>query len=165
MVLTKRVALGGMLVALAFVFGYIEFLLPLPFGIPGMKLGLANLVVLLCLYTMGAPLTAVVSLIRILLAGFTFGSVSGMLYSLAGGTLSFLIMWLCYRREHFSPIGVSMLGGILHNLGQLLVAFVMLGASGVIYYLPPLLITGAVTGFLIGTVTKLLLPQMQKLRR
>ncbi len=152
------------MVALAFVFGYIEFLLPLPFGIPGMKLGLANLVVLLCLYVSGAPLAAVVSLIRILLAGFTFGSVSGMLYSLAGGALSFLIMWLCYRGRHFSPIGVSMLGGVLHNVGQLLVAFVLLGVSGVLYYAIPLFITGAVAGFLIGVVAKLILPRMEALK-
>lgn len=162
--MTKRVALSGMMVALAFVFSYIEFLLPLPFGIPGMKLGLANLVVLLCLYTLGAPMAAVVSLIRILLAGFTFGSISGMLYSLAGGVLSFLIMWLCYRRKQFSPIGVSMLGGVLHNIGQLLVAFALLGVSGVIYYLLPLLITGAVTGFLVGTAAKLILPHMEALK-
>lgn len=159
--MSKRVALSGILVALAFVFGYIEFLLPLPIGIPGMKLGLANLIVLLCLYTLGAPMAAVVSLVRILLAGFTFGSVSGMLYSLAGGVLSFLVMWLCSRCKQFTPIGVSMLGGIMHNVGQLLVAFLLLGVSGVIYYLLPLLIAGAVTGFLIGAVGKLILPHME----
>lgn len=159
--MSKRVALGGVMVALAFVFGYIEFLLPLPIGIPGMKLGLANLVVLLCLYVLGVPLASVISLIRVLLAAFTFGSISGMLYSLAGATLSFLVMWPCSRSRHFSPIGVSMLGGIMHNIGQLVVAFLMLGVSGVLYYLVPLLLAGAVTGFVIGTVTQLLIPRME----
>ena len=159
--MSKRVALGGVLVALAFVFGYIEFLLPLPIGIPGMKLGLANLVVLLCLYTMGAPMAAVVSLIRILLATFIFGSVSGMLYSLAGAVLSYLVMWPASRCRALSPVGVSMLGGIMHNVGQLIVAFLMLGAAGVLYYVLPLLIAGAVTGFVIGMSAKLLLPRVE----
>ena len=161
--MSKRVALGGVLVALAFVFGYIEFLLPLPVGIPGMKLGLANLVVLLCLYTMGIPMAALVSLIRILLATFMFGSVSGMLYSLAGAVLSFVVMWPVSRCRSVSPIGVSILGGVMHNVGQLIVAFLLLGTAGVLYYVLPLLLAGAVAGFLIGTVTKLLLPRMERL--
>lgn len=161
----KKVALSGMLVALAFVFSYVEMLLPLPFGIPGMKLGLANLVVLLCLYSMGAPFALGVSLVRVLLAAFTFGSISGMLYSLAGAALSFVGMCICYRKSAFSPLGVSILGGVLHNIGQLAVAFAMLGVAGVLYYVLPLLITGAVTGAIIGAATKLLLPQMQKFGR
>ncbi len=161
--MSKRIALGGMLVALAFVFSYIEMLVPLPFGIPGMKLGLANLVVLLCLYSMGAPLAVTVSLVRVLLATFIFGSVSGMLYSLAGAVLSFIGMCLCYRHQHFSPIGVSVLGGVLHNIGQLLVAFALLGMGGVLYYVLPLLCAGAVTGCVIGVVTKILLPHVKQM--
>ena len=110
-------------------------------------------------------MAAVVSLVRILLAGFTFGSPYGMLYSLAGGLLSFLIMWLLYKNEKFGPVGVSVLGGILHNVGQLLVAFAFLGVSGVLYYAFPLLIAGAVTGGIIGVVTKLLLPKLEKIVR
>ncbi len=162
--MSKRVALSGTLVALAFVFSYIEFLLPLPIGIPGMKLGLANLVILLGLYTLSPSLTAVVSLVRIVLAGFIFGSFYGMLYSLAGGALSFLVMCLFYRNKAFTPVGVSMLGGVMHNVGQLLVAFALLGVSGVLYYVLPLLIAGAITGFVIGVTTRSLLPIMEKVR-
>ena len=125
--MVKRLARFGLLVALCFVFSYLEFLLPLPFGVPGMKLGLSNLVVLVALYS-GGPLTAgAVSLVRILLNGFTFGTPLGMLYSIAGGVLSFLGMWLLYKIRQFSPVGVSILGGILHNIGQLSMAFALLG--------------------------------------
>ena len=161
--MSKRVAFGGVMVALAFVFSYIEFLLPLPIGIPGMKLGLANLVVLLCLYILGAPMAVAISVVRVFLATFIFGSVSGMLYSLAGAALSFLLMWPCSRCKGISPVGVSMLGGVMHNVGQLIVAFWMLGVSGVLYYVGPLLIAGAVTGFVVGIATRMLLPRMEVL--
>ena len=159
--MVKRLARFGLLVALCFVFSYLEFLLPLPFGVPGMKLGLSNLVVLIALYS-GGPLTAgAVSLVRILLNGFTFGTPLGMLYSIAGGVLSFLGMWLLYKIRHFSPVGVSILGGILHNIGQLSVAFVLLGVAGLIYYAPILLISGAVAGFLVGLVASAVLPRLK----
>lgn len=163
--MTKRMALSALLVALAFVFGYIEFLIPLPFGIPGMKLGLANLVVLVALYVCGAPTAATVSLVRIVLGGFTFGSPFGMLYSLAGGILSFAGMALTYRSKHFSTVGVSILGGVLHNIGQLAVAFIVLGVAGVIYYLPLLLFSGALCGALIGVLTATVRRAIQKTGR
>lgn len=159
--MAKRLARFGLLVALCFVFSYLEFLLPLPFGVPGMKLGLSNLVVLVALYS-GGPLTAgAVSLVRILLNGFTFGTPLGMLYSIAGGVLSFLSMWLLYKIRHFSPVGVSILGGILHNIGQLSMAFALLGVAGLIYYAPILLISGAVAGFLVGLVASAVLPRLK----
>ncbi len=163
--MTKRVAVCGLLVALALVCGYIEFVLPLPIGIPGMKPGLANLVILTALYLLGPKTAAGISLIRIVLSTLLFGSLYGMLYSLAGGVLSLLLMAVCYRYPVFSPIGVSMLGGIAHNIGQLLVAFAFLGVAGVVSYLVPLILAGAVTGFLVGTITRLLLPQARKLMK
>lgn len=160
--MAKRLAAFGLLVALAFVFSYIEFLLPLPFGVPGMKLGLCNLVVVTAMYTMGPGAAAAISLVRILLNGFTFGTPFGMLYSLAGGILSWLIMLLCYRNRHFSTVGVSMLGGILHNIGQLLVAFALLGVAGLLYYAPILLLSGAAAGFLVGMIAAAALPRLKK---
>ncbi len=160
--MAKRLATAGLLVALCFVFSYIEFLLPLPFGVPGMKLGLSNLVVLLALYLWGPGPAACISLVRILLNGFTFGTPLGMLYSVAGGTLSFLMMWLVYKNRHFGPVGVSILGGILHNVGQLLVAFALLGVAGLLYYAPILLLSGAAAGFLVGILSAAALPKLQK---
>lgn len=159
----KTVAVFGVFTALCFVCGYIEFLLPLPFLVPGMKLGLANLVVLSALYTLGARTAASVSLVRIVLSALTFGSLYGMLYSLAGAVLSFLVMLCLYRLPCFGTVGVSIAGGICHNIGQLLVAFAFLGVGGVLTYAPVLLLSGAVTGFLIGIAVQPVLPRIKKL--
>ncbi len=159
----KTVAVFGVFAALCFVCGYIEFLLPLPFLVPGMKLGLANLVVLSALYTLGPRTAAGVSLVRIVLSALTFGSLYGMLYSLAGAVLSFLVMLCLYRLPCFGTVGVSVAGGICHNIGQLLVAFAFLGVGGVLTYAPVLLLSGAVTGFLIGIAVQPVLPRIQKL--
>ncbi len=163
--MAKKTAFYGLLVALAFVFGYIEFLLPMPFGVPGMKLGLANLILLLTLYIAGPRAAITVSIIRIVLNGFTFGSVYGMLYSFAGAVLSFIGMALTYKRPAFSPVGVSVLGGILHNIGQLLVAFLFLSVGGLLYYIPILLLSGGVTGMLIGFATVALKPKLETVWR
>lgn len=159
----KTVAVFGVFTALCFVCGYIEFLLPLPFLVPGMKLGLANLVVLSALYTLGARTAAGVSLVRIVLSALTFGSLYGMLYSLAGAVLSFLVMLCLYRLPCFGTVGVSVAGGICHNIGQLLVAFAFLGVGGVLTYAPVLLLSGAVTGFLVGIAVQPVLPRIKKL--
>jgi heptaprenyl diphosphate synthase len=145
-----KVALYGMLVALAFVFSYIEVLIPFNFQIPGIKLGLANIVVLVALYTIGYKGSFVISCIRIILTGFTFGNMFSILYSLAGGLLSFAVMSLCKKSNKFSTIGVSVAGGITHNIGQIIVASIVLETASLKYYLPALLIAGTVTGILIG---------------
>ena len=120
--MAKKTALLGMLVALAFVLSYIETLVPVNLGIPGAKLGLANLVVMVALYTLGTKEAFALSMVRILLTGLTFSSMAAMLYSFAGGLLSFAVMYLAKRSKLFSATGVSVLGGISHNAGQILVA-------------------------------------------
>lgn len=150
------------MVALAFVFSYLESLLPVFVGIPGVKLGVANGVTLVVLYLLRPRDALAISCLRILLAGFTFGSPASMLYSLAGGLLSFLVMWLCYRSERFSVVGVSMAGGVAHNVGQLLLAMVALQTRQVVWYAPVLLISGLITGALIGLLTRLLLPRLRR---
>lgn len=145
-----KVALYGMLVALAFVFSYIEALIPIPIPVPGIKLGLANIVVLVALYTIGYKGSFIISCIRIVLAGFTFGNMFSILYSLSGGILSFIVMSLCKKSKKFSTIGVSVAGGITHNIGQIMVASVVLETTALKFYLPALLIAGTVTGLLIG---------------
>ena len=146
----KQTAYYGMFVALAFVFSYIEVLIPFSFGIPGIKLGLANIVVLMALYTMGTKESFVISCVRIVLVGFTFGNMFTILYSFAGGLLSWLIMSLFKKTKKFSIVGVSIAGGITHNIGQIVVAALVLENIGIAYYLPVLLIAGSVTGFLTG---------------
>ena len=113
---TRRVAVYGLLIALAFVFGYIERILPIYLGAPGVKLGLANLVTILSLYVLGLWPAVWISLARILLSGFAFGGMSSILFSLAGAALSLLVMWICCRFSLFDMVGVSILGGVFHNL-------------------------------------------------
>ncbi|MGN0159441.1 MAG: Gx transporter family protein [Brotaphodocola sp.] len=146
----RTTAMYGMLIALAFIFSYIESMFPMPVPIPGVKLGLANLVNVVGLYTIGAAGTAAVSLVRIVLVGLTFSNMFSMFYSLAGGALSLAVMILARRTSAFSKVGVSILGGIFHNIGQLTVAALVTKTAGVFTYFPVLLLAGVVTGAVIG---------------
>lgn len=148
--IARRVALYGMLVALAFIFSYVEAMVPVPIPVPGIKLGLANLVTVVGLYTVGIPGAAVVSLIRIVLMGFTFGNLFSMAYSMAGGIFCLLVMAAAVRTGWFSKVGVSILGGIFHNVGQLCAAAWVTKTAGVFTYLPVLLVAGVIAGAVIG---------------
>lgn len=143
----------GMMLAFALVLAYVESLLPFTFGIPGVKLGLANLAVVLTLYRAGARQAFLVSMLRIVLSGFLFGNLYGILYSLAGGLLSFQAMYLAKKTKCFSLSGVSIAGGVFHNIGQIAVAAFVVETKGLYYYLPFLLAAGVATGFLIGMVS------------
>lgn len=156
------VALYGMLVSLAFIFSYIEAVIPIPVPIPGVKLGLANLVSIVGLYTVGIRGTIVVSLVRIVLVGFTFGNVSSMIYSLAGGIVSLIFMILLKKTGKFSQIGVSIIGGIGHNIGQLTAAALITETAGVFYYLPFLMVAGVIAGAVIGLLGGLVTDRIQK---
>lgn len=150
---TKRLARMGLFTALAMIFGYIEALIPVSIGIPGVKLGLANLVVVFSLYKLDPAEAFLINLARIFLIGFTFGNLSMLLYSLAGGILSFLVMVLAKRTKSFGVCGVSVLGGVFHNVGQLVMAMAVLDTISLIYYGPVLLMTGMITGLLIGILS------------
>lgn len=156
-----RAALGGMLLALALIFGYVETLLPLSFGIPGVKLGLANLVILSCLYVLSVPEVLLLLVARILLSGFFFGNGMMILYSLAGGLLSFCVMLIGKKTNRFSMAGVSILGGVFHNLGQLLLAVVLVWNEKLFFYFPVLLLSGALTGALIGLLSQEILNRLR----
>lgn len=151
---TERIAGLGLLTSLALIASYIELLIPIPIGIPGIKLGLANMVTVWALYTLGPLEALAVNGMRILLAGFLFGSLSMILYSLAGAALSFLCMYLAKKSGMFSVTGVSMIGGVTHNIGQLLVAMRVLETGSLLYYGPVLLAAGLITGLLIGIIAR-----------
>lgn len=149
---THKIALRGMLVAVAFVLSWIEAQFPPLMAVPGVKLGLTNLVVLVALYRLSIKDALVLNVIRILLAGLTFGNVFSMVYSLAGGILSVLVMILLKKTKKFSIVSVSVAGGVFHNVGQVLVAMVVLASDGVIYYMAALWISGVVAGAVIGVL-------------
>ena len=150
---TKKIALMGLLTTLALIASYVEVLLPIPIGIPGVKLGLANLVIVWALYTLKPQEALTINVLRIFLVGFLFGSMSMILYSFAGALLSFACMWFAKKTGVFSIYGVSILGGIMHNVGQLIVAMLVLETLNLVYYGPVLILTGLVTGLLIGIVS------------
>ena len=155
------VAYYGIFIALAFILSWLETLLPNPLEgmVPGIKLGLANLVVIISLYRLGFFPSVCISLLRVLLTAFTFGNLSMFFYSLAGAVLSLLIMQLTKQFRIFSTTGVSICGGLAHNLGQILVAILILGSS-LTYYLPYLLLGGCVSGFFIGFLAALTLSRL-----
>lgn len=157
---TKKIAQIGLLVAAAFVLSYVEALLPIQTGIPGIKLGLSNIVVVLCLYESSAKQACGIALLRIVLNGLTFGSLSTMLYSFAGGMLSFIVMLLLKKGGYFSVLGVSIAGGVCHNLGQIGVAILVLQTGMLVYYLPFLLLAGCAAGICIGIIAAILVRRL-----
>lgn len=148
--MAKKIAYLGMFAALALVLGWLETLIPIYPLVPGMKLGLANVVSLLVLYRFGWKEAGCVNLLRIGLSGILFGNLSLVLYSLAGGVLSLTAMIFLKKTDWFSPAGVSVAGGVMHNLGQLLMAVFVMENGKLVYYAPVLMITGTVSGVLIG---------------
>lgn len=181
----RRTAELGLLLAMALILSYVESLIPFSFGIPGIKLGLPNLIVLLLLYrenknpsaqieerrcgqsvkffTKGEREALLVNGLRIVLSGFLFSNLYAILYALTGATFSFLVMMIGRRAKRFSIIGVSVLGGVFHNVGQLLVAMAVVETFAVAYYVPFLIMSGTVTGALLGFVAMELLPYLRRI--
>ena len=159
----SKVAYFGVLTALALIFSYVETLIPIQFGIPGVKLGLANLIIVIALYRMKLSEAYLLSIVRVLLAGFIFGNYFSIIYSLAGGLLSLTVMALLRKKGGFSVIGVSIAGGVFHNIGQLIVASVIVETFSMMYYVPVLLIAGLVTGLLIGIASDGMLKRLANL--
>ena len=160
----NRVAHFGVYTALALIFSYIETLIPINFGIPGVKLGLANLIIVVALYKMSIKEAYVLSIVRVVLAGFIFANLFSILYSLAGGLLSLTVMALLKKSNHFSTIGISMAGGGFHNVGQLIMAILVLESLNIAYYFPVLMVSGVATGILIGIVANEMLKRLRKLQ-
>ena len=150
----KKVAFIGVFVALALVCSYVESLIPFYFGIPGMKLGLTNIVIVILLYCMGTKEAYGVSVLRVLLAGFLFGNLFSIIYSLAGAMLSLTVMFLLKKTQTCKLVTVSTVGGICHNIGQLIVAALVVENFNIFYYMPFLLLAGFVTGLLIGIIAQ-----------
>ncbi len=186
----RQIAFFGLFLALSLVLSYVESLIPFGFGIPGIKLGLPNLIVVLCLFlerpaglrggkkmaseNVTAPegepagfvsgTAMLLNTLRILLSGFMFGNLFSILYSFSGAALSYVVMRL-FRRMGAGVIPVSVAGGIFHNLGQLLMAMAVLGSVSLIWYFLPLFLSGLVTGALIGMLAVRMLPFMKSILR
>lgn len=156
----SRIAYFGVFTALALIFSYVETLIPISFGIPGVKLGLANLIIVIALFKLKLKETYLLAVTRVLLSGFLFGNYFSIIYSLAGALLSLTVMVLLKRAEGFSVVGISIAGGVFHNIGQLFVAMAVVEMFAVAYYVPVLLVAGLVTGLMIGILAQEMLRRL-----
>ncbi|MCR5778826.1 MAG: Gx transporter family protein [Lachnospiraceae bacterium] len=150
---TNKVALCAVFTALAMILSYVESMIPNFFPAPGMKLGLTNLLVVFALYCWSAKEAIVINIMRIFLVGFLFGNPYSIAYSLSGCILSFLVMLLLKKTGKFSVVGISMAGGVFHNVGQIIIAYLIVSNFAIVSYLPLLIIGGLITGFLIGILS------------
>lgn len=157
----KNVAVYGVCIALAMVLSYVEALVPLSVAVPGVKLGLANIAVMYALYRLGAKGACVISLLRVFLVSILFGNAMTLIYSLAGAALSLAVMLLMKKSGTFGITGVSIAGGVAHNIGQIAVAAFVLNTAGLMYYLPPLLVSGTVAGIAVGAVSAVLVKRIE----
>lgn len=154
---TERLAKMGLLLALGMILSYVEMLFPIAPSMPGVKVGLANMLVVLLLYSYGWKYGVIYQLSRILLTAMLFGNLFSCVYSLAGAALSMAVMIGLKKADLLDMAGISMAGGIAHNIGQLTIACFVVQNAAVGWYLPVLLITGALSGYVIGFISEILL--------
>ncbi len=155
-----KAAAGGVALATAMILSYVETLIPFNIGIPGIKAGLPNIIILFVLYKYGFGYAAAVSFLRVALAGILFGSAPSFIYSLSGAVISLGIMFLLKKTDLFSSLGVSVAGGITHNLAQICAAAVLMNTADILYYLPALVIGGTVSGALIGITGSIMIKKI-----
>lgn len=158
---TRRLTTFAMLAALAMILSFIESQIPAFVAIPGVKVGLANIAVLFALYRLGIKEAVIISVIRILAVSMLFGTPVSAIYSLGGAAVSFLVMILLKKFTPASEVSVSVSGAVGHNVGQIIVACILLETNVIIYYLPFLLLSGTVAGVVIGIVSALLIKRVK----
>ncbi len=162
---TKRLVLLGVLAACAMVFSYLETLIPPIFqAVPGIKIGLPNVIIVFILYRFSLKDACAISLIKVLAAGILFGNAMTLLYSFAGAVLSLTVMLILKKTNLFSTVGVSIAGGVSHNVGQIIVAIILLQSAQIGYYMIVLAITGVISGAVIGLLGAGLLKSTEKIK-
>ena len=162
---TERIALSGLLVALMLVLGYVESLIPVAAGIPGIKLGLSNGVLIFAVYMLGIPTAFVLMVLKVVLSGLMFGGVSAMMYAFAGGLLSMIFMSLLSRMKGVHVMVVSMAGGLMHNVGQVGLAMIMLNTPKLLYYMAILMVVGLACGALTGICADSVMKHLKKIKK
>ena len=162
---TKKIVLYGLMIAVAFVLSYAESLIPAFFAVPGMKLGLSNLVVIVALYLMGIKSAVIINIIRVLLAALLFGNGMSLAYSMAGAVLSMAVMILLKKTGKFHTVVVSIAGGVFHNVGQIVVAMIVLQTKSIAWYLLVLWLTGIAAGAVIGVIGAILCSRLKNIFR
>lgn len=159
---TKKMVTVSSLVAVAMILSYVESLIPAFVAVPGVKMGLSNIATVFALYTLGWPYAILVSVVRVLLSALLFGNFVSLIYSLSGAALALLGMILLKRMDIFSTVGVSVVGGVLHNAGQIIAACLVMENAAISAYFIPLVISGTVSGVLIGLAAGALVERIKK---
>ena len=162
--MTRRTALSGLLIAMMLVLGYVESLIPAVSGVPGIKLGLSNGVLIFVVYMLDLPTAWVLMVLKVTLSGLLFGGFNTIMYALAGGVLSMIAMSLLSRVKGMHPVTVSMAGGVSHNVGQVLVAIAVLGTQQLYYYMAVLVVVGAACGALTGICADSVMKHLKHMR-
>ena len=161
--ISKKTAFLGLFTSLALILSFAEFLIPPIFTYaPGIKIGLPNIIIIFLLYRFGIKSAAAVSFVRILITAMLFGSALSLIYSIAGAALSLIVMWVLKRINAFSIPVVSIVGAILHNLAQICVAIILMGTKQLIFYLPALLLSGLISGVMVGILSTYLIKALKK---
>lgn len=160
---TKRMVTLSALIAVAMILSYVESMIPAFVAVPGVKMGLSNIATVFALYFLGWPYAICVSLVRVCLSALLFGNVVGLIYSLSGAALALLVMIILKNFDLFSNVGVSVAGGICHNAGQIIAACIVMKTSAISVYFIPLVISGTVSGVLIGVVSGMLVERLKKI--
>ena len=158
---TKKLTVMALTTALAMILSFVESQIPAFVAVPGVKMGLANIAVVFALYKLGWKEAVAISLVRVVLVSMLFGSIASLFYSLAGAVLSLAGMGLLKKGGRFTEIVVSVAGGILHNIGQIAMASIILETDALRYYLPFLLLSGIVAGVVIGVVSAIMVKRIQ----
>ncbi len=160
--LSYRICILSMFIAFALVLSYVELLIPFSYGY-GIKLGLANIVIISILYVFSFREALIVCVLRILISGLLFGNVISIIFSFSGGLLSLFVMFLFKRFSSVSIVLVSVMGGLFHNAGQLMAAFAITKAFGLVYYLPVLMVGGVVTGIVTGLLADMVIKVLKEI--
>ena len=158
---TRRIALTGVLVSLAMVLSYLESLFPAFIAVPGIRIGLANIAIVFALYRLGFRTALGISVFRVVLSALLFGSLISMAYSLSGALISLVMMALLKRTGLFGTVGVSVVGGVSHNLGQIAFACLILQTKAIAYYAPVLILSGTASGVVVGLVSAAVITRLE----
>ena len=161
---TQRIALCGLLIAMMLVLGFVESRIPINAGIPGIKLGLSNGVLIFAIYMLDLPTAWLLMALKVMLSGLLFGGFNTIMYALAGGVLSMLAMTMLSKVKGMHPITVSMVGGVMHNVGQVAIAMILLHTRQLLYYMAVLIVVGLICGALTGIVASSVMKHLKTIR-
>lgn len=159
---TRQMVTLSALIAVAMILSYIESLVPAFVAVPGVKVGLSNIATVFALYALGWPYAICVSLVRVFLSALLFGNAVGLIYSLSGAALALISMILLKKTDRFSSIGISVVGGVCHNVGQVAAACIVMETAAIAYYIIPLLLSGTIAGVVIGVAAGNLVERIKK---